>query len=271
MKIWILQTGEPLHIDQDNSRTMRGMNLANKLVEKGHNVILWSSTFNHRNKSHRFSQDKVIKINENLELILIHSPGYQSNVSFKRIYDHFILGIKLNKVLFLDIETAPVKYNFEELSPEFQNLWAEKTAWQRKEDFTASEFYKKKAGVMAEFSKVICISVGYMFLEKGENHLRIKSFYAADEKELLSDFILLLNKEFNTKSHMLCAHNGKEFDFPFLADKLVWETTINTFKENHPELKINYIYTGPSELNSKKKTHMLLYVFTEKVKSIKNN
>jgi|MDSW01.1.fsa_nt_gb glycosyltransferase involved in cell wall biosynthesis len=99
MKIWILQTGEPLHIDQDNSRTMRGMNLANKLVEKGHNVILWSSTFNHRNKSHRFSQDKVIKINENLELILIHSPGYQSNVSFKRIYDHFILGIKLNKVL----------------------------------------------------------------------------------------------------------------------------------------------------------------------------
>ena len=62
-----------------------------------------------------------------------------------------------------------------------------------------------------------------------------------------------------------------KFDFPFLADKLVWETTINTFKENHPELKINYIFTGPSELNSKKKTHMLLYVFTEKIESIKNN
>jgi hypothetical protein len=54
-----------------------------------------------------------------------------------------------------------------------------------------------------------------------------------------------------------------KFDFPFLADKLVWEKTINTFKKSHPELKINYIYTGPSELNSKKKTHMLLYVFTE--------
>ena len=62
-----------------------------------------------------------------------------------------------------------------------------------------------------------------------------------------------------------------KFDFPFLADKLVWENTINTFKKNHPELKINYIYTGPSELNSKKKTHMLLNVFTEKVKSIKDN
>lgn len=55
-----------------------------------------------------------------------------------------------------------------------------------------------------------------------------------------------------------------KYDFPFLADKLVWEKTINDFKDNHPELKINYIYTGPSELNSKMKTHMLLYVFTEK-------
>ncbi|MAO45592.1 MAG: hypothetical protein CL823_00415 [Crocinitomicaceae bacterium] len=55
-----------------------------------------------------------------------------------------------------------------------------------------------------------------------------------------------------------------KFDFPFLADKLVWEKTINTFKEENQDLKINYIYTGPGELNSKKKTHMLLYVFTEK-------
>ena len=55
-----------------------------------------------------------------------------------------------------------------------------------------------------------------------------------------------------------------KFDFPFLADKLVWEKTVNEFKEEHPELKVDYIYTGPSELNSKKKTHMLLYVFTSK-------
>ena len=59
-----------------------------------------------------------------------------------------------------------------------------------------------------------------------------------------------------------------KFDFPFLADKRVWENTINHFKANHPELKINYIYTGPSELNSKKKTHLLLYVFTEPKKEI---
>ncbi len=61
-----------------------------------------------------------------------------------------------------------------------------------------------------------------------------------------------------------------KFNFPFLADKLVWEKTINTFKQTHPKLKVNYIYTGPSELNSKKKTHMLLYVFTEKKAASKN-
>jgi hypothetical protein len=57
-----------------------------------------------------------------------------------------------------------------------------------------------------------------------------------------------------------------KFDFPFLSDKFVMETTINTFEEEHPELSINYIYTGPDELNTKKKTHMLLYVFTEEKK-----
>ena len=129
--------------------------------------------------------------------------------------------LKINKVLFLNIETAPIKYNFEESSTVFQNLWIEKTVCQRKEEFSASEFYKKKAGVMAEFAKVVCISVGYLFLEKGENNFRIKSFYAEEENELLSEFILLLNKEFNTKSHILCAHNGKEFDFPFLARRIL--------------------------------------------------
>ena len=132
-----------------------------------------------------------------------------------------LADLKINKVLFLDIETVPIKYNFEQLSPEFQKLWEEKTLWQRKDEFTAAEFYKKKAGVMAEFAKVICISVGYLFSEKGENHFRVKSFYGDEEKEVLSDFILLLNKEFNTKSHLLCAHNGKEFDFPFLARRIL--------------------------------------------------
>ena len=129
--------------------------------------------------------------------------------------------IKIKNILFLDIETVPIKENFEDLSSEFQGLWSEKTTWQRKDDFTPSEYYKMKAGVMAEFAKIICISVGYLFAEKGESHFRIKSFYGDNEKQILDDFASLLNSEFSKKQHQLCAHNGKEFDFPFIARRIL--------------------------------------------------
>jgi DNA polymerase elongation subunit (family B) len=135
-------------------------------------------------------------------------------------------NLKLEKVLFLDIETVPCESNFEDLDPTFQKLWEEKTQWQRKDEFTPSEFYKLKAGVMAEFAKIICISVGYLFSENKEDHFRIKSFYGKEEKQILLDFNSLLNSQFQTDSHLLCAHNGKEFDFPFIARR----TLINGLK-----------------------------------------
>ena len=134
--------------------------------------------------------------------------------------------IKIKNVLFLDIETVPIKENFKDLSAPFQKLWEEKTVWRRKDDVSPSDFYKLKAGVMAEFAKIICISVGYLFVEKGENHFRIKSFYGDDEKQIIADFNTLLNAQFNKKQHQLCAHNGKEFDFPFIARR----TLINGLK-----------------------------------------
>ena len=134
--------------------------------------------------------------------------------------------IKIKNVLFLDIETVPCSPNFKDLDVTFQNLWAEKTVWQRKEGYTPSEFYKLKSGVMAEFAKIICISVGYLFAEKNENHFRIKSFYGDNEKQIITDFNVLLNTQFNKKQHQLCAHNGKEFDFPFIARR----TLINGLK-----------------------------------------
>jgi predicted PolB exonuclease-like 3'-5' exonuclease len=134
--------------------------------------------------------------------------------------------IKIKNVLFLDIETVPCSPSFEDLDTTFQTLWAEKTAWQRKEEYTPAEFYKLKAGVMAEFAKIICISVGYLFVEKNENHFRIKSFYGDDEKQIITDFNELLNSQFSKKQHQLCAHNGKEFDFPFIARR----TLINGLK-----------------------------------------
>ena len=126
----------------------------------------------------------------------------------------------------MDIETVPCYPSFEDLDVTFQNLWTEKTAWQRKDEYTPAEFYKLKAGVMAEFAKIICISVGYLFVEKNENHFRIKSFYGDDEKQIITDFNELLNSQFSKKQHQLCAHNGKEFDFPFIARR----TLINGLK-----------------------------------------
>ena len=126
----------------------------------------------------------------------------------------------------MDIETVPCSPSFDDLDTTFQALWAEKTAWQRKEEYTPAEFYKLKAGVMAEFAKIICISVGYLFAEKNENHFRIKSFYGDDEKQIITDFNELLNSQFSKKQHQLCAHNGKEFDFPFIARR----TLINGLK-----------------------------------------
>ncbi len=137
-----------------------------------------------------------------------------------------LIDIKIKNILFLDIETVPCSPSFEDLNITFQNLWTEKTAWQRKDEHTPDEFYKLKAGVMAEFAKIICISVGYLFVEKNENHFRIKSFYGDDEKQIITDFNELLNSQFNKKQHQLCAHNGKEFDFPFIARR----TLINGLK-----------------------------------------
>jgi predicted PolB exonuclease-like 3'-5' exonuclease len=137
-----------------------------------------------------------------------------------------LIDVKIKNILFLDIETVPCSPSFEDLNITFQNLWTEKTAWQRKEEYTPAEFYKLKAGVMAEFAKIICISVGYLFVEKNENHFRIKSFYGDEEKQIITDFNELLNSQFSKKQHQLCAHNGKEFDFPFIARR----TLINGLK-----------------------------------------
>ncbi len=130
-------------------------------------------------------------------------------------------GININKILFLDIETVPVAPTFSELPTHFQELWEEKTKWQRSQNQSAEDFYGIKAGVMAEFAKIICISVGYLYNKGDTTFFRLKSFYGEDEKQLLEDLKNLLDDKFNTKSHYLCAHNGKEFDYPFMCRRML--------------------------------------------------
>ena len=130
-------------------------------------------------------------------------------------------NISIHKILFLDVETVPVAPTFSELSEEFQSLWVDKTRWQRSEGQTPDEFYGLKAGVMAEFAKVICVSVGYIYEKNNTSFFRIKSFYGDDEQLLLNELKTLLDDKFATLSHYLCAHNGKEFDYPFLCRRMI--------------------------------------------------
>ena len=99
MLIWILQTGEPLHIDKGNHRPMRAMNLSDKLVDAGHTVVLWSSAFSHQGKKHRANVYKTYKVSSKLEVRLIPSFGYQKHVGIGRLLDHAQMAWNLKKVL----------------------------------------------------------------------------------------------------------------------------------------------------------------------------
>ncbi|UAM98233.1 3'-5' exonuclease [Polaribacter litorisediminis] len=130
------------------------------------------------------------------------------------------LTYALNNILFLDIETVPEAESWNLLSKETQALFEKKTEYQRKDEFTAEAFYDR-AGIWAEFGKIICISVGYFVNAEVNKQLRITSFFGDDEHQLLSDFKVILDKHFSKKSNVLCAHNGKEFDFPFIARRMI--------------------------------------------------
>ncbi|WP_396172281.1 3'-5' exonuclease [Flavobacterium sp.] len=127
--------------------------------------------------------------------------------------------IKLDNILFLDIETVPEEDHFNNLDEEKKYLFEQKTKYQRGEEYTADEFYDR-AGIWAEFGKIICISVGY-FVTKGDiRNFRVTTFFG-DETKILKDFSNLLNNHFSQPQHILCGHNAKEFDFPFIARRMI--------------------------------------------------
>jgi uncharacterized protein YprB with RNaseH-like and TPR domain len=130
-----------------------------------------------------------------------------------------IKRLKLEHILFLDIETVPEFADYTALDDTTKLLWEVKTKYQRKEEFTPEAFYDR-AGIWAEFGKIICISVGYFKLKGGVRNFRVTSFYG-EEAVILKDFKSLLETHFNRPHHLLCAHNGKEFDFPYIARRMV--------------------------------------------------
>lgn len=129
-------------------------------------------------------------------------------------------NLKLDHVVFLDIETVSQKASYQSLDPDWKKLWDKKSSFIKKEEESEEEVYQR-AGIYAEFGRVICISVGVYREIDGKRQFRIKSFYGKDEKKVLTEFGELLRKHFNTDDYLLCAHNGKEFDFPFLARRML--------------------------------------------------
>ena len=127
--------------------------------------------------------------------------------------------LNLDDILFLDIETVPLHQQYSELSAEAQMLWEEKTRYQRKEEFSAEEFYDR-AGIWAEFGKIVCISVGYFSFRHQQRTFRVTSF-TGEEKNLLEDFSRLVNEHFSRPNKLFCAHNGKEFDFPYISRRMI--------------------------------------------------
>ncbi len=119
----------------------------------------------------------------------------------------------------MDIETVPQKPLFEDLDEVSQQLWEQKSAYQRKDEISPEDFYDR-AGIWAEFGKIICISVGFFALKGSERSFRVTS-YSGDEIDILQQFKKLLQNHFNQAKHLLCAHNGKEFDFPYIARRMI--------------------------------------------------
>lgn len=128
--------------------------------------------------------------------------------------------LNLNEILFLDVETVPKTKYFSELDETFQKHWEKKSNYFRKVDETAEDVFQR-AGIYAEFGKIVCISVGYISGVTGNQKLRVKSFYSDDEKQLLTEFSKMLSAWDTTGSKMICGHNVKEFDIPYICRRML--------------------------------------------------
>ena len=123
-------------------------------------------------------------------------------------------------VLFIDIETVPQHQNLTDAPVTIQKLWTKKAGQIGKEGETAESLYTR-AGIYAEFGKIVCISAGKMFRKGKERAYRVKSYAGDDEKTILEEFSLMLAAFMTNPMHKLCAHNGQEFDFPYIARRML--------------------------------------------------
>ncbi|HRF82146.1 MAG TPA: 3'-5' exonuclease [Flavobacteriales bacterium] len=127
-----------------------------------------------------------------------------------------------SRILFLDIETVPQEYDYSSLDATTARLFSDKTRFeQERNGKSAEEVWNDRGGILAEFGKIVCIGVGSLHRTGEEHQLRVTSFHGANEYDVLTRFTDLLNRHYNADDQWLCAHNGKEFDFPYIARRCV--------------------------------------------------
>ncbi len=135
-----------------------------------------------------------------------------------------MLDLKLEKILFLDIETVPQTFDYESLDENFRHLWEDKfnyIKFRYPEGSTPEYGYLNGAGIFAEFGKIVCISAGFIFYKNGEKHFRVKSFAGHNEKGILTDFSSMVEQHFANPENSICGHNIKEFDVPYIARRML--------------------------------------------------
>lgn len=133
------------------------------------------------------------------------------------------LNQQLKNTLFIDIETVSSHRSFTDMDDRMQKLWEKKSSLFKSDpEKTPGDFFPEKAAIFAEFGKVICIGMG-AFYENRDKELcfKVKSLGGDDEKVLLNDFKQIIEDHKSKKDLTLCAHNGKEFDFPYLCRRML--------------------------------------------------
>lgn len=130
--------------------------------------------------------------------------------------------IALSNILFMDIETVSQHDTYHAMQDDWKLLWDHKCQFLSRNDDTATpQSLYEKAGIYAEFGKIICISCGIITYSGSDKKMSIKSFAGDDEKEILTAFCDMLGRWACDSNRYLCAHNGKEFDYPYLCRRLI--------------------------------------------------
>jgi predicted PolB exonuclease-like 3'-5' exonuclease len=134
----------------------------------------------------------------------------------------------LSKILFLDIETVPQTESLAEMPDDLAHLWEEKFELIRKrmpekyaDDADAAGGFASSAGIYAEFGRIVCISVGFIYFKGHEMFFRLKSFSGDDERIILQDFAQMLVRFCTSREHTLCGHNIREFDIPYICRRML--------------------------------------------------